>query len=209
MLKPSETAPGKKYGRLTIVEETSRRNKHRYFDCVCDCGVCKPVRLDLLRDGSTVSCGCYNRQVSAEVNTKHGLSKSRIYSIHIGMKGRCLNINNDFYKNYGGRGIAICKEWFDVEVFYKWAINNGYQKNLTIERVNVNGNYEPSNCTWITMDAQKRNTTVTKRLTFNGKTMTMRQWSKEIGISVGTLCNRFSKGLSVEQALTHKKYAKL
>jgi len=148
-------------------------------------------------------------RISSEINTKHGLSDSRIYKIHSGMKRRCFNRKYKFYKNYGGRGISICDEWLDFMNFYEWAVGHGYKNNLTIERVNVNGNYEPSNCTWITIDEQKRNTTATKRLFFDGKTMTMRQWAKEIGVDISTLCGRIGKGLSIEEALTHKKYDKL
>lgn len=202
--------PCDRFGRMVILKEVYGKAMHRrYFSCKCDCGKIKTVRLDGLTSGSVVSCGCFNIEKSIEANTKHGLSDSRIYKIFSGMKGRCLNPNNDFYKNYGGRGITICDEWLNFEIFYKWAINNGYRENLTIERVDVNKGYCPENCTWITMDEQKRNTTVSKKITFNGKTQTLRQWSAEIGIHSSTLCHRFKCGMSVESALTHKKYASI
>lgn len=202
--------PGARFGRMTIIKEVHGKVVgRRYFDCRCDCGEIKTVRLDGLTRGTVVSCGCFNRERSSEVNTKHGHSDDRIYRIWIGMKNRCMNPNYSLYANYGGRGIIVCKDWLSFQVFYDWAITNGYQKDLTIERKDVNGNYEPDNCTWLDMDSQRRNTTRSKRITFNGKTLTMRQWANEIGIDISTLCNRIKSGLSVEQALTHEKYAKL
>lgn len=208
--KRVKVKPGDRFGRLTIIKEvTGRINKRRYFQCECDCGNIKTIRLDGLTRGKVVSCGCFNLERSVEANTKHGLCKDRIYKIWSGMKGRCLNKNNTFYKNYGGRGVTICEEWMDFKVFYKWAKENGYQDNLSIERQNVHGKYEPSNCTWIDMDAQKRNTTVTKRITFDGKTQTMRQWASDIGVHSSTLCRRFKSGMTIKQALTHKKHDRI
>lgn len=199
----SKVNQGDNYGRLTIIREAERRNKKKYFLCECECGSEKEVRMDSLRDGSIISCGCYNKEVSKEANTKHGMYQSRIYRIWSAMKGRCLNPNNDSYKNYGGRGITVCDEWkSDFDAFAKWAKKSGYKDYLTIERKNVNGNYSPSNCTWATLDEQKRNTTVSKKINFKGKQLTLRQWAEEIGVASSTLSNRFKRGWSIEKSLT-------
>lgn len=193
---------GDRFGRFTIIQESEKRNKKRYFLCECECGNEKNIRLDGLRNGQTTSCGCYNVEVSKIANTKHGMHGSRIYRIWYAMRSRCFSINSTSYANYGGRGITICDEWRGFDSFHEWATKNGYDEHLTIERKNVNGNYEPSNCTWITMTEQKRNARVTKRINFDGKVMTLRQWAKHIGISSSALCNRFDKGWTLEKALT-------
>lgn len=194
--------PGDKYGRLTIIEETQKKNGKRYFLCRCECGNEKTVRLDSLAHGITISCGCYNREISSVVNTKHGLYQSRIYRIWSGMKRRCFNSKFKEFHNYGGRGITVCDDWLNFMCFYNWAMANGYQDYLTLERKDVNGNYEPSNCTWITLTEQKRNTTITKIITFNGESLTLRQWAKRIGIHCSALCLRLKNGWTLEKALT-------
>lgn len=189
-------------GRYLILNEAERRGSKRYYLCKCECGNEKEVRMDSLRNGKAISCGCYNKEMSIKANTKHGMYKTRIYRIWHGMKSRCLNYNNDSYKNYGGRGISICSEWMDFSAFKKWSIINGYKDFLTIERVNVNGNYNPQNCTWISMEEQRRNTTVTKNISYDGKTLTLRQWAKEMNMCNSTLSRRLKKGWSVEKSLT-------
>ena len=120
------------------------------------------------------------------------------------MRNRCYSVNNNSYHNYGGRGIAICDEWLnDVTVFIEWAHNNGYAEGLTIDRIDVNGNYEPSNCRWITKKEQSRNLRRNTKLTLNGRTQLLCEWSEETGIKASTLCYRLYKlGWSVEKALT-------
>ncbi len=195
--------PGDKYFRLTIIKETEKRKGRRYFLCRCECGVEKEIRLEGLSNGQVVSCGCFNREISSTVNKKHGMYRSRIYRIWAGMRSRCLDVNKDCYNNYGGRGITICPEWSDFITFYNWAMANGYKDNLSIDRINVNGNYEPANCSWITLTAQKKNTRISKKIVFNGETKTLREWANAIGVSSSTLCRRL-KSMSVGEALSAK-----
>lgn len=152
---------GNKYGRLTVINRDTTR-KGVYWNCLCECGnYCSIHRRDIVR-GSTKSCGCLSKEVAhnkiIKINTKHNDSGTRLYSIYLGMIDRCRRKNNHAYKYYGGRGIKVCDEWLEnYLVFKEWAINNGYQNNLTIDRINVNGNYEPDNCRWITIQDQQRN----------------------------------------------------
>lgn len=152
---------GQKFGRLTVLSRAKNRKQFTMWLCKCDCGNEVVVSTNALLVGHSTSCGCKREE---NFNSyKHGKSYSNLYRRWLGMKSRCLNKNNARYKNYGGRGITICDEWLDKENgfmnFYNWAIANGYKKELSIDRINVDGNYEPSNCRWITLQEQNWNTT--------------------------------------------------
>lgn len=132
--------------------------KHRRYLCLCDCGEETIVRLEYLRSGHTQSCGCHRVATSAMLNLRHGCARGeRLYKTWAGMKQRCLNPNVKGFKYYGGRGIRVCEEWMEFEPFRDWALANGYRDDLTIERVDVNGDYKPSNCTWIPKSDQSKN----------------------------------------------------
>lgn len=132
-------------------------------------------------------------------------SRKRIRLCWARMKDRCLKSTNKDYKHYGGRGITICKEWLDDKNgfanFYHWAINNGYTDELTIDRIDVNGNYEPANCRWATILEQRNNMRSNVVLTHNGKTMNLKQWSNYLGLSYSTICSRWHRGYTVDQIL--------
>lgn len=154
------------YGRWTVVKFVDRdqKNNGRYL-CRCECGTEKIVRLTHIKSGKSKSCGCLSSEITGSLHRKHGLSHTRLYDIWKTMKRRCSDSKFPSYKHYGARGISVCEDWLKIDKFYKWALNNGYEEHLTIERVDNNGNYEPSNCTWITHKEQqlnKRNSLVVK-----------------------------------------------
>ncbi|APH24986.1 hypothetical protein CF088_14640 [Clostridium botulinum] len=133
----------------------------------------------------------------------HGLRHHRLYGIYTNMKSRCYNSKTPKYKNYGGRGIKVCDEWLNnFKAFYDWAMSNGYEDNLTIDRVNNDCNYEPSNCRWITFYKQASNKTTTNLITFNGKTQCVKAWTEELGFGKETLRERLKRGWSTKKALT-------
>jgi len=145
-----------KYGRLLVQEYFGIKGKEGHWTCLCDCGNSTIVNGSKLRRGHTQSCGCLHKETTAKINYSHGGVGSKLYGKWESMKGRCHPIHG--HKNYGLRGISVCKEWGDFAVFREWAIANGYSDNLSIERVDVNGNYCPENCTWIPLSEQARNT---------------------------------------------------
>ena len=157
---------GKKIGRLTVLRQAPKRKRLTEWVCLCECGNETVVTGHNLRGGTTKSCGCLQRDRAREAGGKnivHGDQGSRLYGVWLGMKSRCYNKNVHNYSNYGGRGITVCDEWLhDYPKFKEWAIENGYdadapQGQCTIDRIDVNGNYEPSNCRWADMSTQRRN----------------------------------------------------
>lgn len=185
---------GEKCGRLTVLER-AENDKHgnAMWKCKCECGNIIITLGYQLRSGHTKSCGCLQKDIVRKMNTKHGYSKTRIYRIWDAMKGRCLNPNNDAYENYGGRGIEICEEWMDPVNFIEWAYDNGYNDNLTIERIDIDGNYEPSNCTWVTRAEQNRNTSRNITVEVDGKEYGLAQLARELGRNRSTLYQWYHK----------------
>lgn len=161
--------------------------------CKCECGNETIVYGSHLRNGDTLSCGCIMK------NTKrtHSQSNTRLYRIWLHVKNRCNNPNFDHYKCYGGRGITYCKEWNNFEPFMEWALSNGYKDNLTIDRIDVNGNYCPENCRWITGKEQHKNTRKTIIIEHNGIEDTLLGWSKRLGIPKSTLQARYRRGCNI------------
>jgi hypothetical protein len=207
---------GKKFGKLTVIEEAEPRiyesgHRRNMWKCQCECGNITIVPVDKLTGGHTQSCGCLHRKKVGENNkktkTKHGLSKSRIHNIWRGMNYRCNNEDGLYFKDYGGRGIKICDEWANSNTdgfinFYNWAINNGYSDELSIDRIDVNGNYEPSNCRWATLKEQANNKRSTITLTVDGITHSISEWSELTGINKDTIETRKRLGWSDKEAVS-------
>ena len=195
---------GKRYGRLVALKVV--RTNPVYWLCKFDCGKYTKVRSSNLQTGQVQSCGCLND----EVITKHNMARTRIYKVFNSMKQRCNNPNDKGYYLYGARGIKICDEWNNIENgfinFYNWAITNGYDENAkfqecTIDRIDVNGNYEPNNCRWINNKEQALNKTTNRYLTYNGKTQTVLEWSKELEIDYKKIQSHTLKGETIEEML--------
>jgi|SRR5690625_188574 len=206
MPAPIKVEKGDRYGRFVILFEVEQRNKQRRFMCLCDCGTEKEIALVLLRNGQTKSCGCFKRDHLISMITKHGRSprgkRNKLQAVWVSMKQRCLNDKNDAYKYYGGRGITIHTGWLEFENFESWAVKSGYEEGLSIERIDVNGNYDPFNCTWIPRSEQSNNTRRSTSYEFNGKKQSLKDWSLELGINYSTLTGRLRRGWTVERAFT-------
>ena len=186
---------GKRFGRLTVIKrvENTKQNRVNWL-CLCDCGKYSKASSDHLLSGHTQSCGCLRYERFRYTNTKHGQSHTRIYNIWASMKSRCYNKNNKKdYKDYGGRGITICDEWLNsFNNFYNWAISNGYEEGLTIDRIDVNGNYEPSNCKWSNVIEQANNRRNNHLIEYKGEAHTIAEWSRILGIEYPILLKRIS-----------------
>lgn len=202
---------GKRFGKLVALERAGSKNKRALWKCVCDCGNAAEVTSSRLVSGSTRSCGCLKRESASklayELGKKartHGMRCSRIYSVWLNMKDRCNNRNNIHYNRYGGRGISICQQWNDsFESFRDWALANGYSDKLSIERIDFDGNYEPSNCKWIPFIEQAKNRSTTHFIEYKGQKKPLKDWAEEFGINRGTLTSRLLRsGWDVEKALT-------
>lgn len=203
---------GERFGRLLVLGRSENdwidKNERRYprWDCVCDCGNKITARADALRSGHTKSCGCYKRKKCAErvvaMNTTHGGADSRLYNTWSHMKARCLNKNNKSYSHYGGRGIKICDAWLnDFDEFRRWALLHGYNDQLTIDRIDVNGNYEPENCRWADHKTQANNTTKNHYIEYGGERHTLSQWSEITGVPPYAIRKRIKNGWSLKDAL--------
>lgn len=196
---------GRRFGNLVAIKHIKRKNNSRLWLCKCDCGnevTC--YQHNLLR-GTSTSCGCLKSYYARKTRNCHGESTTILYKKWSTMKTRCFNKNNPTYKDYGGRGIKICKEWLDFWTFREWAYNNGYKEGLTIERKDVNGDYCPENCCWITKEEQANNKRNNSFIEYGGKKQTVSQWSRELGVGKCTISYRLKAGWSPEECLFGKK----
>lgn len=183
----------KKFGKLTVISQAESKKGRVMWLCQCECGNKTIVRSSHLTGGLIVSCGCYRSEIGKN-NKTHGMSKTRLYNIWTCMIARCFNNKNNKYYRYGGRGITVCDEWKnDFQAFYDWAMSNGYANDLTIDRINNDGNYEPSNCRWATAKEQANNTSKNHNVEINGETHTVAEWEDISGISQKTLLSRLKR----------------
>jgi len=182
---------------LTAIEFSYVNPKDRscYWKFKCDCGNECIKKASGVARGHIKSCGCLKEITSYKNSYKHGKSKTKIYHIWQAFKDRCYNQNNKHYMNYGGRGIKVCEEWKnDFNAFHDWAMANGYKDGLTIDRINNDGNYEPSNCRWASVKEQQNNRRCTVFITYNGIMKPLQEWADELGISRDTLMKRKRNG---------------
>ena len=189
---------GQKFGRLTVIGlDDTKQIRRTYWICQCDCGNIKSVRSDGLLCGRTKSCGCYKSEQDAirvTKNHKHKQSGTRLYHIWQGMKGRCNNPHDPNCHRWGGTGISVCEEWAsDFTAFYQWALNNGFQEDLTIDRIDNDGNYEPSNCQWSTSKMQARNRRSNTKITIGNSTRTLTEWCEIFDLDKKTVRTRYGR----------------
>ena len=209
---------GIQFGRFTVLKrvENNKYNKPQWL-CECNC-INKTQKIicgNSLRSGLTQSCGCLNKEIVSQIHLKHNLSNHKLYKVYHGMKQRCCNSKNQYYYNYGGRGINICDEWSNEDNgfinFYNWALKNGYDEKLEIDRINNDGNYEPTNCRWVTDSIQninkrkpfkkfsrKRKKEINydklKQVEINGEKKSIVELPKIYNISYKTIYRRIEKG---------------
>lgn len=195
---------GERFGRLTAIKRVGKDKRNNVlWLCKCDCGNEVVRATSELKKRNNHSCGCLGKEHltdMAKANITHGMSKSRLYGCYKGMMSRCYRQSDIHYKAYGGRGITVCDEWKnDSKAFIDWALTNGYSDDLTIERIDVNGNYEPSNCTWIPMSEQYDNKRQNVMIEWNGERHNATYWSRVFGIPATTIRWRYKHGWSIER----------
>lgn len=193
---------GQQFGYLTVIDraadKTSGKKPKVMWRCLCKCGKETFVTGYALRGGTTVSCGCKKR--------KHNFAnKERLYNIWCCMRQRVNNPNNTSYPHYGGRGIKICDEWKEYSNFREWAFSNGYNENLSIDRIDVNGNYCPENCRWADDKTQANNQTRNRLILFEGEKYTMSQLAEKLNLSYSSIQHRIERGWSIERIATQKQ----
>ena len=202
-MKKAIDLTGQVFGRLTVLERVKLpTSEYVVWLCKCSCGRMTKVRSYHLRKGRIVSCGCYQKEMTSKARRTHGETKTRLYGIWVGMKRRCYWEGDKCYYIYGSRGITVCDEWKNsFEAFRDWALEHGYSEKLTIDRIDVNGNYEPSNCRWVTIKEQNRNKTTTKIVEYHGTKDVFVDMCRKLNVNESTIQSRMKNGYSFEDAV--------
>ena len=191
---------GKVFKRLTVIRRVDNHGQFVMWECECECGESKTVRAYALTSGHTKSCGCLHKEVTREKKTTHGMHGTPAYISWNAMLGRCFNKNNPAYERYGGRGITVCGSW--AKSFEHFHDDMGDRlEGMSIDRIDNNGDYELSNCKWSTREEQQNNMSTNILLSYSGKTLTLSQWSRELGVPRRLLSRRYEKGWSAEEIL--------
>lgn len=190
---------GQRFGRLTVIKFIPNEKNGSYWLCRCKCGNEAIINSGLLKLGHTKSCGCLSREKSKtriiRQSITHNSSRSRLYRIWKNMKQRCYNPNHNHYKDYGGRNILICDEWKnDFVAFRDWSMENGYADNLSIDRIDNDGNYTPNNCRWVDKKTQQRNRKNNVYVEFKGEKKTLSEVAELLGMDKGCLWHRYKAG---------------
>lgn len=207
-----EDLTGRRFGKLLVLGENhSTKRNRRYWNCRCDCGNTRIVPTAFLNNGRVEKCSSCCKKAQSEnaikvSKSKHGMVKTKLWRCWRSMRTRCSYPRTNGYNNYGGRGIKVCDEWDkSFEKFMEWAYSNGYEENLTLDRIDVNGDYCPENCRWLTIKQQANNKRTNFVITHNGVSHTLSEWSEITGINKNTLESRLKKyGWETERALSVK-----
>lgn len=187
-----------RFGRLVVVERIGTKSSQPLWICICDCGKLHESASKPLVNGNTKSCGCLRREMVAEKNKTHGLSKLPEYSIWCDIKKRCENPKSANFKYYGERGIKLSESWQDFKVFYS-DMGPRPAPDYSVERLDVNKNYEKSNCVWIPLAEQARNKTNTVHVEVNGKKMILADLARMIGAYPARVSNKIKAGMSGDE----------
>lgn len=197
---------GKRFGLWTVIERVEnyvspQGQPQKMYKCQCDCGCIKNVNLSSLKRGLSTSCGRHPQKIKDK--ERYDFLHSRLFNIYNNMKARCYNNKSINYERYGGRGIRVCDDWLNDGInFYRWALQNGYNDKLSLDRIDNNGNYEPSNCRWATIMEQASNKRNNINYTLFGITKCLAEWSRFSGLCEETIQQRIDRGWSVYDALT-------
>lgn len=194
---------GERYGMLTVLSFAGMDGSKSLWLCKCDCGNTTVTTGNRMRTGITKSCGCLKH---AQRGSHLAQDHARLHGVWTAMKRRCYNEKTPNHKNYGERGIAVCDEWQTFEGFYKWAMSSGYDESAprmvcTLDRIDVNGNYESSNCRWVNAKTQANNTRFNKLVTIDGATMNYTEWEAYMGLYRGAVYQRIKRGWSERDAI--------
>lgn len=186
---------GKKQGLLTVLSHFKKgKYNANYFCCQCECGRISEIRVNHFFSDNQTTCGRFHKKY------ENSIIGTKIYNTWNKMISRCYNPKNKKYYRYGERGISVCKEWKnDYNSFYSWCINNGYRIGLTLDRINNNGNYEPSNCRWATRKQQQRNMCRNKIVTYKNETHCLSEWCEILSLNYSAISSRLLRGWSIER----------
>jgi len=193
---------GQRFGKLLVSNFVERKNCHSWFKCDCDCGGMTVTTSNNLRRGHTVSCGCVSIAKFIERSRTHSMISHPTYRSWLDMRNRCYYVNHNRYEYYGGKGITVYDIWRDDFIeFYRWAIANGWKKGLTLDRKDNSKNYCPENCKWSTVKEQNRNRTSNVKITLDGVTKILIEWSEAGGINPQVIKKRIKNGWSIKDAI--------
>ena len=188
---------GQKFGRLTVISRAENKGKETCWKCQCDCGNEVIVQGNNLKNGHTVSCGCFRREKTSESHKTHGMKGTSIHNTWSHIKARCFNPNSKHYKDYGGRGITMFPEWIDnFQAFYDYVskLEHYGEDGYTLDRINNDGNYEPDNLRWADKKTQGRNTRRNIYVEYQGVMMCLKDAAELSGINYDTLLARYYAG---------------
>lgn len=203
---------GHQFGRLTVLERTYKKNSRGpYWLCKCSCGNTTIVRSSSLKDGTTQSCGCYNTELCSKINLVHGMSRTPEYRAWTNIIQRCFNPNHPSFKDYGARGITVCKEWKNSFMAFFNDMGKRPSPKLTIERVDNHKGYFSENCIWASRKKQSNNNRRNHLITINGWSLNITQWAKHVGVKAQAIHTRLHLGWTPEKSIfcpikPHKPY---
>lgn len=209
-MKKIKDHTGEVYGKLKVLEFVERKDKKTCWKCRCSCGNEVIYPITYLTSGDTKSCGCLKKEMAAKNGRKNSFVKNhRLYTIWIDLRRRCYNKSRKNYQYYGAKGIKVCEEWKDnFKNFQDWAFENGYDDTLTIDRININDDYKPSNCRWATIKEQNNNMSTNHIIEYNGEKYTLSQLAEKYNLSYSLVKNRIRNNWSIEDIVNKPKRSK-